>query len=67
MVINKNYSNEVTSPCIRNCCLTEDDICLGCFRHVDEICEWGSASSKRRKIILYNSKKRRIVHTDKYR
>lgn len=62
---NKKLSNEVASPCIRNCCLNEDDVCLGCFRHVEEICEWGLADNERRKIILYNSNKRRVDHTDK--
>lgn len=63
---NKKLSNEVASPCIRNCCLNEEDICLGCFRHVDEICEWGSAGNERRKIILHNSKKRKVIHMKKY-
>ena len=31
----------VKSPCIRNCCLDENDICLGCFRSVEEITSWG--------------------------
>jgi predicted Fe-S protein YdhL (DUF1289 family) len=42
----------VPSPCIRNCCLDGDDICLGCFRHVDEIVEWGAATDERRQKIL---------------
>jgi uncharacterized protein len=33
-------TEEVTSPCVRNCCLDELDICLGCFRHIDEIMAW---------------------------
>lgn len=56
---NKKLSNEVASPCIRNCCLNEDDVCLGCLRHVDEICEWGAANNIRRKCILMNAEKRR--------
>ncbi len=34
------------SPCVRNCCLNGDDICLGCFRHIDEIVAWRSYSNK---------------------
>lgn len=56
----------VNSPCIRNCCLNKDDVCLGCFRHVDEIVEWGQAGSQRRKVILENSKKRRADHQLKW-
>jgi len=28
------------SPCVRNCCLNKEDICVGCFRHIDEIVGW---------------------------
>lgn len=58
--------NEIESPCIRNCCLNEEDVCLGCFRHVDEIIEWGKADSKRRKIILVQSEQRRAAHKLKW-
>ncbi|MBT2912746.1 DUF1289 domain-containing protein, partial [Vibrio anguillarum] len=27
---------EPKSPCIRQCCLDEMDICLGCFRSLNE-------------------------------
>lgn len=43
---------KIESPCIRNCCLDGEDVCLGCFRHVDEIIEWGAATNKRRQEIL---------------
>jgi len=32
--------NKTLSPCVRNCCLDEKDICLGCYRHLDEITGW---------------------------
>lgn len=48
----------VQSPCIGNCCLDDDLICLGCFRSLDEIKEWGIADSHRRCIILQNAKQR---------
>ncbi|HEX5791669.1 MAG TPA: DUF1289 domain-containing protein [Rheinheimera sp.] len=40
------------SPCVRNCCLDQQDICLGCGRSVDEIIEWHSANLLRRTQIL---------------
>ncbi|HET7395155.1 MAG TPA: DUF1289 domain-containing protein [Gammaproteobacteria bacterium] len=40
------------SPCIRNCCLDEHEICLGCGRSLDEIRDWGSAPDTRRREIL---------------
>jgi len=48
----------VQSPCVSNCCLDEEDICMGCFRHLDEITGWHSASRERRLEILENCKKR---------
>jgi len=40
------------SPCVRNCCLNEADICSGCLRSLDEIKEWGKASEEAKKVIL---------------
>ncbi|MGD0501222.1 MAG: DUF1289 domain-containing protein [Steroidobacteraceae bacterium] len=47
------------SPCIRNCCLDDDDTCLGCFRSLEEIKEWGTAGDSERLIILQNAERRR--------
>ncbi|HED52489.1 MAG TPA: DUF1289 domain-containing protein [Gammaproteobacteria bacterium] len=49
----------VTSPCIRNCCLDENDICLGCYRSLTEICAWGEANNAVRQKILHNAAQRR--------
>ena len=42
----------VMSPCVRNCCLDDDDVCFGCARSLDEIKEWGVADTPRRLVIL---------------
>lgn len=42
----------VASPCVRNCCLDDDDICLGCHRSLAEIVAWGGASDQERRAIL---------------
>ena len=36
----------IQSPCIGSCCLDDKDMCLGCFRMIDEILIWSKASSK---------------------
>ncbi|MGL6124707.1 MAG: DUF1289 domain-containing protein [Shewanella sp.] len=36
------------TPCILNCCLDQQDICLGCFRHLDEILAWRGMSEVER-------------------
>ncbi|HMI74909.1 MAG TPA: DUF1289 domain-containing protein [Steroidobacteraceae bacterium] len=47
------------SPCIGNCCLDDDLTCLGCFRSLEEIKEWGVVDDQRRLIILQNAKQRK--------
>jgi predicted Fe-S protein YdhL (DUF1289 family) len=44
--------DEPLSPCTRNCCLDEADVCLGCGRHVDEITGWHTADHDRKRAIL---------------
>jgi hypothetical protein len=46
--VNADPPAPVASPCVDRCCLDDDDVCLGCFRHVQEIIEWSSASTARR-------------------
>ncbi len=52
----------VDSPCIRNCCLDDDLICLGCFRSLEEIQEWTVATAHRRRIILRNAEHRKAAN-----
>jgi len=41
-----------TSPCVRNCCLDDDDVCLGCGRAIAEITGWNTSSPDERREIL---------------
>jgi len=49
----------VESPCIRLCTLDDQDICLGCFRSMAEICAWSRASNDERRQIVVASELRR--------
>jgi uncharacterized protein len=49
----------VQSPCVRNCCLDDDLVCLGCFRSIEEIKEWSIVDDHRRRLILQNAMQRR--------
>lgn len=49
----------IPSPCVRNCCLNEKDVCLGCFRSLKEICDWSQADDRTRLDILQNAEQRR--------
>ncbi|VAW63432.1 FIG01056750: hypothetical protein [hydrothermal vent metagenome] len=56
----------LTSPCIRNCCLDDNNICLGCFRHLDEIMQWSQSNDQLKKQILNNVKTRKEEYKIKY-
>lgn len=49
------------SPCVRMCTLDDADICLGCFRSIDEICAWSQASVKEQRDILAKASVRRTA------
>lgn len=40
------------SPCVDNCKLDEDSICLGCFLSSDEVNAWNRASNQERLVFL---------------
>lgn len=49
----------IKAPCIKNCCLDEEDICMGCFRHVNEITAWQQASNQKKQQILVCAEQRK--------
>lgn len=49
----------IASPCVRHCCLDQNDICLGCFRSVQEIMGWSQATDIEKQRILTHTKERR--------
>jgi predicted Fe-S protein YdhL (DUF1289 family) len=55
--MNQSQDN-IASPCIRNCCLNEEDICLGCFRSITEIINWTQVDEKTRWRFLKNAQDR---------
>ena len=44
--------SENLSPCIGLCRLDDDDFCRGCFRHIDEIKDWGLLAPEAQRKIL---------------
>jgi len=58
-----DISYRVESPCVRKCTLDNDDICIGCFRSIDEICAWGGAGNEQRREILQKAAARREFET----
>jgi predicted Fe-S protein YdhL (DUF1289 family) len=52
----------VQFPCTRNCCLNDDDTCLGCFRSLDEITAWNEADEDARRMIMHEAIQRREAY-----
>ena len=42
----------VPSPCVRDCCLDENEVCMGCGRTLQDILRWHAASDEEREAIL---------------
>jgi hypothetical protein len=49
----------IASPCIRNCCLNKQDVCIGCGRTLQEIVRWGEVADKEKLEILMTSRTRK--------
>ena len=54
-------SSIIESPCIRNCCLNDDDICLGCGRSLQEITRWSASSDTDKQTTLITAAERRRI------
>lgn len=62
--------SKIESPCVRNCCLDDDDICMGCHRTLDEIKAWSSlADDEKQQVLerceLRNNKKNKNNSTER--
>lgn len=47
------------NPCVRNCCLDEQDVCVGCGRTLEEITGWNGFTDQEKAQVLQQAKKRR--------
>ena len=56
--MNAPSTDPLASPCVRNCCLDEHNICMGCGRSLQEIVAWGTASERDKASILERSRER---------
>jgi len=58
-----NNINNIKSPCIHVCTHDSKNICLGCYRSLEEIRKWYVSSDEEKKEIIKNAEKRR-AHKD---
>lgn len=52
---NEKNKDKGLSPCVRNCCLDENDICIGCYRSLSEILNWRELPVSEKKVIMERS------------
>lgn len=67
--INQLYNSQqkvsLESPCIKNCSLNDDDMCLGCFRLMDEITHWAYCNKAEQQAILDRAAQRKSQLSNK--
>jgi predicted Fe-S protein YdhL (DUF1289 family) len=51
---------EVKSPCVNVCQLGDNNVCLGCWRSLEEIGDWSYASSDERQRIIETAQQRQL-------
>ncbi|MGI5309052.1 DUF1289 domain-containing protein [Rheinheimera sp. WS51] len=57
----------MASPCVRNCCLDNQDCCLGCGRLLSEITGWAAASEQQKQQILAAAQQRKAQKEAKFK
>jgi predicted Fe-S protein YdhL (DUF1289 family) len=60
MMIISSVNNKELSPCIRNCGLDENYICVGCNRSISEIMSWRDIPDSQKKVILARCSQRKV-------
>ncbi|WP_313905745.1 DUF1289 domain-containing protein [Vibrio paucivorans] len=48
-------------PCIGHCCLDDKDICVGCFRTLEQILNWNSLSELQKRQVLAECQQRKSL------
>lgn len=56
----QSAKESLVSPCINICSLDEEEICMGCFRHIDEIRLWSKTDIATQQKILANIEQRKV-------
>ena len=49
-----------SSPCVNICTLDDANVCLGCYRHVDEIVAWARLDASERRAVIERTEQRRV-------
>ncbi|RBP85642.1 DUF1289 domain-containing protein [Marinomonas rhizomae] len=63
---NHEKDQVISSPCIRHCSLDDDDVCVGCYRTINEIMEWQKSTQSKKLDILAHCLMRKKKHDAQY-
>lgn len=58
-------TDDVLSPCVRTCCLDDNEICIGCGRSLGEITDWNEATPAEKRAIVERARLRMNVRRAK--
>lgn len=53
------------SPCVASCKLNADKICVGCYRHIDEIVDWNKKNDAEHALVFIEISKRKLEFSKK--
>lgn len=51
------------TPCIRHCCLDQKDVCMGCFRTLNDILHWHKYNEEEIEVVRVLIEKRREAYS----
>ena len=52
------HQNAIESPCIRQCTLNKEDVCVGCYRTLKEILNWQASTQEQKANIVSKATQR---------
>jgi len=58
-------NSSIHKPCIRQCCLDEHDVCMGCYRTLYDMRVWHGSSDKEKIHMLHLAKERKAEYVKK--
>ncbi|MEP3348775.1 MAG: DUF1289 domain-containing protein [Marinomonas sp.] len=56
--VSSSSDETIQSPCIRQCTLNEADVCMGCFRTINDILNWQASTNEQKENMLSTAQQR---------
>ncbi len=56
--VSSSSDETIQSPCIRQCTLNEADVCMGCFRTINDILNWQTSTNEQKENMLSAAQQR---------